>query len=155
MNLGIALLFLLFLLASHISSTSAIAQEQCLERGFNPQVLLCSTCEHVQKVLGQQEVYDDCRSCCIEKQEEVYEKAVLQMDKRYLPYYREMQDVIEQKESLRLKVKFLSGNPMLLMYTKKDDTEAADTISVGTWRLDTFKEYLATHLISKQKRSSS
>lgn len=135
---------LLFVFALHASA--AILKDDCQAFGYNPAVLACETCEHMNKILDHQATYANCKACCIEKVEEIYNLAVLEVDKRYLHFMKEISAVIEKKKDLQLKVRYRYGNPTLYMYKEKGDSEAAESIAVGSWDKSTFEEYLSTHV---------
>jgi hypothetical protein len=125
-----------------------ITREDCASYGYNVAVLSCETCEQMNKILDHTTTYDNCRACCIEKVEEKYAVAVLEVDKRYLSFMKEISAVIEKKQELKLKVRYRTGNPTLFMYKEKGDKEPAESIAVGSWEKGTFEDYLATHLKS-------
>lgn len=125
-----------------------ILREDCASHGFNVAVLSCETCEHMNKILDHSATYQNCKSCCIEKVEEVYELAVLEVDKRYVSYMKEISSVIENKQKLKLKIRYRTSAPTLYMYKEKGDTTPAESIAVGSWEKATFEEYLSTHLKS-------
>jgi hypothetical protein len=138
------LTLLVFALLSAVAF--AIIREDCASYGFNVAVLSCETCDHMNKILDHTATYENCKSCCIEKVEEVYEQAVLEVDKRYIAYMREISAVIENKQKLKLKVRYRTATPTLNMYKEKGDSVPAESIPVGSWDKATFEEYLSTHL---------
>lgn len=134
---------------------SKMTAEECVDYGFNSAALQCSTCtEVVSPILGDSEILTRCNACCTTSSSsssspsiEKYAKAVLEMDKRSVPYLPNIEKVIAQKKALKLTVKFTYGMPRLLMYKAKDDSEASETIVVNKWDVDTFQDYLREHLI--------
>jgi hypothetical protein len=102
----------------------------------------------MNKILDHATTYNNCKSCCIEKVEEKYAVAVLEVDKRYLSFMKEISAVIEKKQELKLKIRYRTGNPTLYMYKEKGDKEPSESIAVGSWQKSTFEDYLATHLKS-------
>lgn len=153
----LAIFFLLIL----VVSSSRLSPEDCLEFGYNPQVLLCSTCETIAQVVPSVEngvestMLTNCKQCCIENkvsEDQKYKMAVLEMDQRYASFYPELQGVIKEKKKLGLTVKYKFGvSPILLMYTNKADANPADELSVSNWSQDTFRDFLSTHIVQKKK----
>lgn len=145
----------------HGSVSGSISDVSCIDFGFNPDVLRCSTCsEHVQPILGvESEVTSKCLQCCIPDTEEKYAMAVLEVDKRILKYMPDIHEVVKQKKSLGLKVRYAQISPRLLMYKNENDVDAADSVDVQGWSVDTFKDFLHAHLAKqhdqqKDKESS-
>jgi hypothetical protein len=132
----------------------AINREDCASYGYNVAVLSCETCDHMNKILDHPTTYDNCKTCCIEKVEEKYSVAVLEVDKRYVSFMKEISAVIEKKQELKLKVRYRTGNPTLYMYKEKGDKEPSESIAVGSWEKSTFEDYLATHLKSSADASA-
>lgn len=139
------------LLALLLSSTFAasIKKSQCIAYGFNDNTLQCSTCETLSKIVSNREAYENCKVCCIEKVEERFGMAVLEVDNRYLAHMPDLDAIIAKKDELNLKVRYRFGSPVLKMYKSKSDEEPAETIAVGTWNQDNFKEYLLSHVSAK------
>mmetsp|Transcript_20021 Transcript_20021/g.51093 ORF Transcript_20021/g.51093 Transcript_20021/m.51093 type:complete len:84 (+) Transcript_20021:310-561(+) len=48
----------------------AIDEKECVEKGFQPDTLLCTSCKKLQEHVKSEEVYDECMQCCTEVQEE-------------------------------------------------------------------------------------
>mmetsp|Transcript_79038 Transcript_79038/g.155051 ORF Transcript_79038/g.155051 Transcript_79038/m.155051 type:complete len:151 (+) Transcript_79038:89-541(+) len=142
------ILIFLSLVASFVAG---ILKEDCASHGFNVAVLSCETCELMQKILDHGSTYDNCKTCCIEKVEETYEQAVLEVDKRFLEFLKDLSEVIKIKKELNLKVRYRNGIPTLLMYKNKGDSRAAESIAVGSWDKNTFVEYLGSHLKAASK----
>lgn len=122
------------------------ANDQCLLKGFNPSVLMCDTCEVMHKIIDHQESYVNCKACCIEKVDEKYELAIMEVDKRYLSYMKEISSIIDKKAELHLKVRYRYGSPVLQMYKFKSDSEPTETISINSWDKNTIEDYLSSHL---------
>lgn len=141
-------LFTLIVLLLLSAVALGILREDCASHGFNVAVLSCESCEHMNKILDHSATYENCKSCCIEKVEELYEQAVLEVDKRYVAYMKEISSVIENKQKLKLKIRYRTSAPTLYMYKEKGDTVPAESIAVGSWEKSTFEEYLSTHLKS-------
>lgn len=129
-----------------VEGSSAVS---CLDYGFNPTTLSCSTCETVGQILGEQsEAKNKCLECCVNMAtaEEKYGKAVLEIDKRSLGFFPDLQSVVEKKKELKLIVRYRFGSPRLLMYKFADDDEPSEDLSVHSWTKDTFEDYLSSHL---------
>lgn len=147
MNLkGFYSLVVILLYNIFVKGNNILIKDDCKLYGFNSNILECSTCQYILKTLNHEATYDKCSKCCIEKVEEKYNYAILEVDKRYLPFMKELSLVVESKNELKLKVKYKYGSPTLYMYKDKLDSEASEVISVGNWKKDTFVEYLSTHL---------
>jgi len=140
------LFLLICVLLLSLSSVVSVLRDDCASLGYNPSVLTCETCDNMHKILDHQTTFDNCKSCCIAKVEETYALAVLEVDKRYLSYMKEISAVIEKKAELKLKVRYRYVNPTLYMYKQKGDSDPAETIAVGSWDKATFEDYLSTHL---------
>lgn len=141
-----------------VVGVEVLDHNDCLEYGYNPAILKCATCEHVQQVLGESsEAARNCLRCCIkEDTEEVqFAKAVLELDKRSVPFLPDIAAVIEMKKELHLKVRYDFTNPRLLMFKGADDKEPSETIGVHSWSVDTFKDYLQAHLISLSSKGKA
>jgi hypothetical protein len=140
---------LFFYVCSYVQSI--ILKEDCAAFGYNPAVLTCDTCDNMHKILDHSTTYDNCMTCCIKKEEEVYVTAVLEVDKRYLSFMKELSTVVEKKNELGLKIRYRYGNPTLHMYKNKGDSEPTESINVANWEKSTFEDYLSTHLVAKAK----
>ncbi len=129
-----------------ISTQSIIVKKDCLSQGFNPSVLVCSTCETMRKLINDVTTYSRCKECCINrKTDEKYLKAVLEVDNRYLSYQPELEAIVALKSILNFSVKYRFGNPQLKMFKKLEDEEPSEIISVSSWNQDNFKGYLKSH----------
>uniref|UniRef100_A0A7S3GQR9 Selenoprotein F/M domain-containing protein n=2 Tax=Spumella elongata TaxID=89044 RepID=A0A7S3GQR9_9STRA len=139
----------IFALLAALVTAQAFVRDNCPSLGYNPSVLTCDTCDTMHKILDHQTTYDNCKSCCIAKVEEKFSLAVLEVDKRYLSFMKEISAVTEKKSELGLKVRYRYVNPTLYMYKEKGDKEPAETIAVGQWNKATFEDYLSSHLKGK------
>jgi hypothetical protein len=122
------------------------SKSDCMNLGFNPTSLSCSTCEKVLRIVADNNTYDDCKFCCVHQNEEKFHKAVLEIDNRYISYMPEMEAIIKIKADLNLEVKYRFGSPQLKMYGLNEE-EAVEILSVSSWSQDNFKEYIKSHLI--------
>ena len=146
MNLAVCLAMALLFICR---PSEAVSATDCQSYGFNSNTLVCSVCEHVGQILGEQsEAKKKCSECClnIATTEEKYSKAVLEVDKRALPYLPDIEAIIKKKKDLKLTVRYRLGSPQLLMFKNKEDYDPTETISVHSWNQDTFKDYLETHI---------
>jgi hypothetical protein len=144
-----AVISLLFLILGDATSVQTLTVEQCAEYGFNSNILQCSTCSYVSEFFGEEsEGLTACKGCCIQKVEEKYAKAVLEIDRRALPFFPELKAVVEKKKELKFTVKNRYGSPRLLMYKLADDHEPSERMAVHNWNRDTFIDYLKSHLTS-------
>jgi len=145
----------IFVFLAALSAALAFVRDDCPSLGYNPSVLTCETCDTMHKILDHQSTYDNCKSCCIAKVEEKFSHAVLEVDKRYLSFMKEISAVIEKKAELGLKVRYRYVNPTLYMYKEKGDKEPAETITVSQWNKATFEDYLSSHLKEKIPKAAS
>lgn len=148
---NLLIIVFIFYLSFVVSSDLAtLSPEECLKFGYNSNVLKCSTCEHVAQVIGEASVTNrHCNQCCIQTLgvfEEKYARAVLEVDRRGLPFMPEIKAIVENKKKLNLIVRSRYGSPRLLMFTKEGDEEPSEALSVAAWKRETFEDYLATHL---------
>ena len=137
---------------SIVASAGSIDAQQCLDYGFNSEVLLCKTCEQVGQVLGEQsDAKAKCLDCCVNTvgNDEKYKKAVLELDKRSLNFMPDLKSIVDRKKELKLSVRYSFSSPRLLMFKNSDDVEPSEVISVHSWTKDTFTDYLSSHLIKK------
>jgi hypothetical protein len=147
----ISLFLFISVLIVAISGGEQLSGEQCLAQGFNNQVLQCSTCDHVSEILGDSSSsFSLCKSCCIAeaaKSEIKFKRAVLEVDKRTLPFSPELQSVVNKKKDLKLQVRNRYGTARLLMFAESGEDEPSEILSVHSWTKDTFEDYLKTHLV--------
>jgi hypothetical protein len=148
-----------------VLAANSLSPEECLEFGYNSQVLVCTTCDTIAQIVPSTAensidttslLYTNCKQCCIENklsEDRKYQLAVLEMDQRYASFYPELEELIKDKKKIGLTVKYKFGvSPILLVYTNKADTHPADEISVSGWSKETFKDYLSTHVMQKKKK---
>ena len=140
------LVLALLLVLISLTLSAVIKKSQCASYGFNENTLQCSTCETLSKIVSNREAYDNCKVCCIEKVEDKFGLAVLEIDNRYLAHMPDLDAIVGMKDELKLKVQYRFGSPVLKMFKNSLDDEPAETIAVGTWNQDNFKEYLKSHL---------
>lgn len=160
---SLLLLLALIALCHSLAEVTSWTDGQCLDYGFNREALSCGTCrQSVGLVFSEQsEVFENCLRCCSElssdrAEEEVFERAVLYVDRHALRYLPDLEQVVKNKKQLRLVVKYRFGPPQLLMFKGKEDEEASEEISVQSWTKDTLVDYLSTHyrpLLDKNKPS--
>lgn len=122
-------------------------KDNCVELGYNVNNLNCKTCDIILKILDHEKIYNDCKLCCTEKMEEIYTHAVLEVDKRYLPFMKDLSIIVEKANELNLIIKNKYGAATLLMYKNKSDEEPSESIIVSLWGVDMIEEYLKTHFI--------
>jgi hypothetical protein len=136
--------------------------QQCLDYGYNHATLLCSTCRSVAAIFAEHsELHAHCLHCCASSSsssstdnsallnEEIFQKAVLFVDKHSLPFLPDIDHVVKHKKQLSLQVKYRFGAPQLRMFKNKNDdvsAAAAETVSIQNWDKTTIIEYLSTHL---------
>jgi hypothetical protein len=101
----------------------------------------------VLRIVADNTIYDDCKFCCVHQTEEKFQRAVLEIDNRYISYMPEVEAIIKIKSDLNLEVKYRFGSPQLKMYNANED-EPIEVLSVSSWTKDNFKEYIKSHLIA-------
>ena len=173
----------LFYARPSIASITKISPDECTSLGFNSQILQCSTCDTIKKVVvaqdGTQEVEDmlvsKCQSCCIETAKvEKFDSAILevfeyffiifvyvieylfimQVDKRFAAFYNHLSDILAARKELGFSLKNKFGAaPTLLMY-RKGSEEPADQINLANFDVGMVKEYLSDHLKKKDEKAS-
>lgn len=157
---AVLLLLSIAVICSHAQQQAVASPQACLDYGYNPATLICSTCDSVGQILGEQsEAKKKCLECCVNlvNSEEKYAKAVLEIDKRAVGFFPELKAIIDKKKELKLTVRYIFGSPRLLMYKTEDisDEEPAEELSVHSWNQDTFKDYLKSHLKAFDKTSTT
>ena len=132
---------------SLVVSRSASADE-CRALGFNKNVVQCADCAVVSRVMNDEELHSDCLACCDTKEEEQYQLAVLEIDPRFAARIPNMMDIIKIADQLNVVVRHTPGaRPVLLMYKERTDDVPLEEINVFSWSVDTFKEYIAEHVV--------
>jgi hypothetical protein len=98
----LAFLALLLLSQLHFSPMVMVVQGQklaapeCLKLGFNSISLQCETCDAIARTLGEDDPLEaECLRCCSESEQDQYETAVLEVDKRMLISYPNLPDIIK------------------------------------------------------------
>ena len=159
-----------------------LASQQCLELGFNPSTLQCDTCESLSRVVGDEELYQDCSRCCAStnSDKDIYELAVVEVDKRFVEMFANLPDLLSaipgyvnpkskskskakskttkskdtdensSKKALKNEVSYryrFGASPSLHLYQKKDDPQPAETISITSWNVDDFVDFISSHVV--------
>ena len=151
-----------------------ISVDECKRLGFNSESLACGTCEVVLRVVGDEVLFNECKSCCNHSlQEDRYERLVLEVDRRFLDTFGDVKRLIsilegrkkkKKVESTVLKdislagltVRYVFGaRPTLHLYGKKSDTEPQDSLNVGPWTLDVWKDFLISTGERKIEKAST
>eukprot|EP00755_Sulcionema_specki_P020811 Sspe_Gene.72851::Locus_43655_Transcript_1_1_Confidence_1.000_Length_501::g.72851::m.72851 len=123
----------------------------CQQLGFGDD-LVCTTCDRMQKKVADPELVAECRKCCLDVggAATVFDRAVLEMDKRQAQWIPELGVFVKQHLSAfpKLKVKYIHGRqPTVVLYaTGKDGKEESDSVLVSTWKADQIVEYLNAKL---------
>ena len=78
-----------------------LSVERCAQLGFNRETLKCPTCDVVQRVVGDDSLSEECRSCCSPEvnAEAVYTRAVLEVDRRFVESFPDVHKVIKAVEA--------------------------------------------------------
>lgn len=155
-----ALLLLAFALSATGASASA-GSVSCVEWGFNPSTLSCTTCDVVLRVIGDDKLHGECLQCCTKTAEEPkYERAVLEIDKRFTSSFSDIKKIISSINSKNKKTKLKDGEieipmevsvsyvfgarPVLHVYKSATDRSPADSISVMNWSKDVFADFFTS-----------
>lgn len=136
----------------------------CASLGFNSDTLSCATCSAVLRVVGSEELQQECLSCCTPgAEEERYSHAVLEVDKRFVAAFPELgvilRSILAKKEGksadkkervvdIKMDVTHrysFGARPTLHVYRGKDDSQPADSLSVSAWTVDIFTDFFASH----------
>jgi len=129
--------------------------EECLDKGFEVATLKCSTCPTLMSVLGQSEstnevLFSECMQCCFKDEHQMFERALFQADRRFVKAQKGMLDVLNKlrhEYGSAISVKHRSGvRPILRLFRKVGDEEAAITERVGDWEVQLIEEYTREHL---------
>lgn len=95
-------------------------------------------------------MHEECQQCCTPSTNEMYELAVLEVDKRSAKRFVNIADIIKKAEEIDLVLRHRRGSaPTLLMYTERDDEDASERIGVGSWTADLLEEYVVSHTLQK------
>lgn len=177
----LVLILLTLLVAPTMGAAKKVKQQQqtqtkrtpaeCATLGFNAESLLCATCTAVLRVVGDEDLHQECLSCCTKSaEEEKYAHAVLELDKRFVAAFPDvgviLHSILAKKEGKSGKKEGKAGKervveipmqvahrysfgarPTLHLYRGKDDTQPADSISVSTWTVDVFTDFFASHTL--------
>jgi hypothetical protein len=89
---------------------------------------------------------EECLQCCTSSANEIYELAVLEVDKKTAKRYGNIVDIMKKAEDIDLVIRHRRGSrPTLLMYKERDDEEASEVIGVSSWNADVLEEYVTSH----------
>jgi hypothetical protein len=141
--------------SSGYAQAAVLTAQQCLDYGYNSEVLLCSTCDKVGQILGEQsEAKRTCLECCINTgKAEKYQKAVFEYDKTIIHAFPGLPEVVKRSKELKLTVKrTIGGMPVLKLYKHEDDETHSELFHVESWNFDTFKDYLKDNFQSSDTK---
>ena len=139
-------LFFCFMWALILSAAKATG-ESCLLKGFDQEILQCKTCDLITKIVADEEIIDDCKKCCKTETHQRYELAVFEIDKRLLTSFPELENVSKKADKLGIDMRFRYGSrPTLYLFKNAGDDSHSDSISVHSWDLPMFKEFLLENL---------
>ena len=133
----------------------SLTSEECLDKGFEVATLKCSTCATLMSVLGESEttsevLFSECMECCFKDEQQLFERALFQADRRFVKAQKGMLDVLNRlrrEYGPAISVKHRSGvHPVLRLFRKVDDEEAAITERVEGWEAQLIEEYVSEHL---------
>ena len=160
-SIFILLLALSLAVAAPTAAAAAAAAKQvetCLAQGFNSGALACSTCDVVNTVTGDLDLTDECQRCCdplldqaTGAAEEKYSSAVLEVDKRFLSAFANVEDMVartKKKENgldVGIKVRSRFGvRPQLVLYR---GSVIAETIPITGWSVDDLKDFVKASIV--------
>ena len=126
------------------------SETTCLNKGFDSNILTCKSCDSLLKVVGDENLYEDCKTCCTTESETIqkYQSAVLEIDKRFLGGFPEIAKIVKAAKKLKLEVRYSFGaRPMLLLYKRDGDESYSEAIPVHSWSQESFKDYLSTYIV--------
>mmetsp|Transcript_13732 Transcript_13732/g.14294 ORF Transcript_13732/g.14294 Transcript_13732/m.14294 type:complete len:240 (+) Transcript_13732:1281-2000(+) len=125
---------------------------KCFSLGFNSNNLQCQTCDNLLKVTGDKVLFEECKECCNSQEDEQFELIVLEVDKKLLKRFENIESVVKSSEDLNiiLRHKYMSL-PTLLMYKERTDDEPTEVIAISSWTSDVLIDYIKSHHISFQK----
>eukprot|EP01062_Namystynia_karyoxenos_P011019 TRINITY_DN13931_c0_g1_i1.p1 TRINITY_DN13931_c0_g1~~TRINITY_DN13931_c0_g1_i1.p1 ORF type:complete len:149 (+),score=71.99 TRINITY_DN13931_c0_g1_i1:95-541(+) len=127
------------------------AKQDCKSLGFGDD-LVCTTCSKLQQAVGDPQLVDECRKCCIDTggAQLAFDSALLEMDERQKVWMPELGDFVERhaKGFSKLKVRYTPGKqPTLKMTRNKDDgKKETDRVLVASWRSEQLVDYLKAKL---------
>lgn len=127
-------------------AAGAPSAEECLALGFSGD-LACSTCDLVDSHLESAAVTADCRKCCTASTAVTYARAKLEIDKRLLSSYPEIESFIATRagDIANLKVKYRNGVfPRISLHDEHGKRQKVE--AVKAWKLDDLSEFLGTVL---------
>ena len=149
MTIRAALLYAFTLLLARMAvAVPETSPEQCLALGFEKGVTQCGTCEQVKSVLGDEEFYGDCLTCCETPAQERYERAVFELDRRMLRFHKHLQKIIKElrkHDGIEVKNR-MDQRPVLRLYTKEDDESPTESVNILGWDLEMLQEFLKDKL---------
>jgi len=149
-SLAVQLFFICFMINATLSEYSA---EDCKSIGFNRAHLLCSTCDNFKKFELPDEIFDNCKECCLEEESDDgskrYPKAVLEVCTCKFGAYPQIQAFIKSDRPNKyknLQIRYVRGlDPIIKLYDAEDKVE--DVLDIHKWDTDSVDEFLATHLL--------
>lgn len=135
--------------------------EECAALGFAKPTLQCiPTCDALLRVVGDEALYSECKYCCSAPiEDDRYEFAILEVDKRFLGTYKDVETIIRSIEAKKknkrkgkndklveipmdVAVRYVFGSrPMLHLYTKKKDSSPVESLNVHAWSVDVFADF--------------
>ena len=87
--------------------------------------------------------------CCKMPENEFYELAVLELDKKMSKRYENIVTIMKIASELNLVLRHkYMARPTLLMYKDRTDEEPSEVIHVSSWRADVLEEYLKSHVLA-------
>ena len=142
--------FLIYL--SALVDGAEINASACLENGFTSN-LKCTSCDSIAKVLNNKKLDKSCQSCCTKNQktnQSYYKKFVLEVDRRFLLMYPEIEKVVSLTKAKKKKEPWktlvvnyeFGARPVLHLYTEIGDELPEESISVQSWKSDVIEEFL-------------
>uniref|UniRef100_A0A0K0E8I3 Selenoprotein F n=1 Tax=Strongyloides stercoralis TaxID=6248 RepID=A0A0K0E8I3_STRER len=139
-------LFSISLLAA-IEEDNFYTVEECRDIGYNKDTLKCSTCDKLTQ-FSLEELYTDCKSCCLEEKNQIHEKYAFAYIEycecniaRFPQAHAFIKSDMASEWGSQLKVKHVRGSlPTLVMKDKRGVT--MKSFNIESWDTNTIKEFL-------------
>eukprot|EP00995_Heteronema_vittatum_P009123 NODE_4414_length_582_cov_215.707317_g3200_i0.p2 GENE.NODE_4414_length_582_cov_215.707317_g3200_i0~~NODE_4414_length_582_cov_215.707317_g3200_i0.p2 ORF type:complete len:174 (-),score=51.24 NODE_4414_length_582_cov_215.707317_g3200_i0:61-531(-) len=131
-----------------VSTGSSVQQPDCPQLGFTD-ALRCSSCEQLLKVVKDEELYNDCKSCCTDDvvTATTYSAVELIICRCKLHAFPHIQTFINKKAKAYTGLKVTLTNdgqyPKMLMTSTEG---SAQTIPIDRWKTETLEEFLRSNL---------
>mmetsp|Transcript_7275 Transcript_7275/g.15889 ORF Transcript_7275/g.15889 Transcript_7275/m.15889 type:complete len:151 (-) Transcript_7275:967-1419(-) len=123
----------------------------CKEWGFNEPK--CSDCDSLATFVKDDELAEQCKSCCVREEIVKYTSAVLEICPHWLQVLPELQKFIDHKaDSFKdvLKVQMQLNRPPKLKLKSKEHSES---VRIDSWKAAQLEEFLKERLVRTMQRA--